>query len=186
MALWLRSGWRAEFVQVCAPALGVPPGKPVYVRTFEVDSMAGMFWIEWWPAWASLANPHHPHNAPGWSYGTIPGGLRGLPGLIEADAKWWAWNRPGGMVHLEGRVVPLAASFHVSWLAFVLVFAILPGTWLLPWRRKRRRRRLGLCDACGYDLRESPGRCPECGAVNSWRREASPAASDAPAKLKSS
>ena len=39
--------------------------------------------------------------------------------------------------------------------------------------RARRRRRRGLCPACGYDLRASGERCPECGTTV---RRASPSA----------
>jgi hypothetical protein len=34
---------------------------------------------------------------------------------------------------------------------------------LLQQRRRRARLRQGLCRGCGYDLRASSGRCPECG-----------------------
>jgi hypothetical protein len=32
-------------------------------------------------------------------------------------------------------------------------------------RRQSRRRKLGLCPRCGYDVRENSGRCSECGGM---------------------
>jgi len=50
-----------------------------------------------------------------------------------------------------------------------LLFALLPAHYFLRVRRRRRiasRRARGCCVFCGYDLRASAGRCPECGRSN--------------------
>jgi hypothetical protein len=66
-----------------------------------------------------------------------------------------------------------AAEFGVTRGWFMI--ASIPNLWLLtPWLigparyalsaiSARRLRRRGLCPYCGYDLRASPDRCPECG-----------------------
>lgn len=55
----------------------------------------------------------------------------------------------------------LVVSAHYGWVVFL--FSILPAIWLITRLRRRKRISANACPVCGYDLRASPDRCPECG-----------------------
>ena len=64
----------------------------------------------------------------------------------------------------------LIARFRFPWLLPLLPF--LPSYVLAVFRacRRRRRRLRGLCLNCGYDIRGSACRCPECGCATEISR----------------
>jgi hypothetical protein len=68
---------------------------------------------------------------------------------------WTQWQGRGPSKTLL--VVPL-------W-SLAAAAAVLPLWRLALHFRSRRRRRRGICPACGYDLRATPDRCPECGTA---------------------
>jgi hypothetical protein len=79
-------------------------------------------------------------------------------GSTRSHAASWAWGAPEPPAALILRVVEFSAAYlFVPSGIFMCIVAR---------HRARRRKRLqkGLCVTCGYDLRASEGRCPECGA----------------------
>jgi hypothetical protein len=75
---------------------------------------------------------------------------------VTAPASWF-----------QGKI-PHLWTLRVPFWTLALPPALLPAWWVILRRHSKRvarRQRLGLCSQCGYDLRATPGLCPECGAA---------------------
>jgi hypothetical protein len=83
--------------------------------------------------------------------------------LLEADSFPWFFSGPA----TGGKTVPRYNTRDVFGFPYWIALAAtvpLPLTRFIVRRRLRRRAADGLCLQCGYDLRASAGRCPECGS----------------------
>jgi hypothetical protein len=94
----------------------------------------------------SYRNPHYPGFETGWVHAL---------GFHASRSDMISPNEVRRAVHV---MIPM-------WFAAGCTMAV-PTAWLLMARTRRRDQRqadAGLCASCGYDLRATPERCPECG-----------------------
>jgi hypothetical protein len=129
-----------------------------------VASVRGHFGVVWTTGqvgstglYPGLPNP----SGPRWVFESFPAD----PAFLDRSGARWSFagfsyerqHFTAARVHIV--LVPLWAPLALSSILPLLEFLVLRRR-----RLRRGRREHGLCTSCGYDMRATPHRCPECGA----------------------
>jgi len=103
--------------------------------------------------------PFDPATPPEWAWGsTDPAD----PGPVDGPDAWnWGGFGFAGK-HMATHIHDWRWQAYFPLWALCALFAIGPGAVVLR-RLRANRGRVGICRRCGYDLRATPDRCPECG-----------------------
>jgi hypothetical protein len=151
--LWVRSYWRTD--------------QSYWDR--GPDLAYGLRSAKGWVTWRREVGPRRvlgvPTTRPGADFGAGLNELwrRGAFGLRADESELTLWV--DGTVNARGAKT-LAVRVAYGWpMALTSVPALAYLAFRLRARTRCRRIADGLCPACGYDLRATPGRCPECGTI---------------------
>jgi hypothetical protein len=147
----------------------------VAVLLFALTATAGGFWIRSHTTADGLAGAITPNCGAGVMFDSGSVGVCAArnPGWFRVGG-FWEWHRTANPNWLQHRFAGFGwatnSDPHYRFLTVAIPLWLPTSLFLvLGWRCGRRALRKppapGACPSCGYDLRATPHRCPECGVV---------------------
>jgi hypothetical protein len=106
-----------------------------------------------------------------WNWGPPPAWRPAAVFVVNGKYSRYLDERPSEGP-LEGYYsLPVGGGVEFTFGEVVFVSLLVPGFWVAVWLwlatsalyERFHESRRGLCRVCGYDLRATPERCPECG-----------------------
>ena len=88
-----------------------------------------------------------------------------VPLTVNINSPAFGWDASFGVADIDFHVLQFPdgtalTTMFLPWWLLLTIFSIYPAIYLI---RRKRTATEGKCAKCGYDLRGSKHRCPECG-----------------------
>jgi hypothetical protein len=93
-----------------------------------------------------------------------------LSGSPTITALWHKYEEDEDKVKAFSLKIRLSERHSASFPALMVMSLLPAAVWVVSrWRAEQARAKAGHCRVCGYDIRATPYRCPECGkSVSTW------------------